>query len=93
MSYRCTISFKIIEPADLYLFLLQYKQECRKNIADNNISYVKVTRDFAKNYWEERQSEYYTTFDEFLDNYTCDDTVDFYKYAKEHDAIIEIKNI
>lgn len=30
----------------------------RKNIADNNISYVKVTRDFAKNYWEERQSEY-----------------------------------
>ena len=65
----------------------------RKNIADNNISYVKVTRDFAKNYWEERQSEYYTTFDEFLDNYTCDDTVDFYKYAKEHDAIIEIKNI
>ena len=32
-------------------------------------------------------------FDEFLDNYTCDDTVDFYKYAKEHDAIIEIKNI
>ena len=34
MSYRCTISFKIIEPADLYLFLLQYKQECRKNYAN-----------------------------------------------------------
>lgn len=65
----------------------------RKNIADNNISYVKVARDFAKNYWEERQSKYYTTFDEFLDNYTCDDTVDFYKYVKEHDVIIEIKNI
>lgn len=65
----------------------------RKNIADNNISYVKVIRDFAKKYWEERQSEYYSTFDEFLDNYTCDDTADFYRYAKEHDAIIEIKNI
>ena len=28
MSYRCTISFKIIEPTELYSFLLQYKQEC-----------------------------------------------------------------
>lgn len=34
MSYRCTISFKIIEPADLYSFLLQYKQECLKNYAN-----------------------------------------------------------
>lgn len=39
MSYRCTISFKIIEPTELYSFLLQYKQECLKNyvnIAEEN---------------------------------------------------------
>lgn len=64
-----------------------------KNIVDDNISYIKVTKDFARLYWKERQSEYYTTFDDFLNNFTCDDTMDFYKYVKEHDAIIKIRNI
>ena len=35
----------------------------------------------------------FDTYEEFMDNYTADDTEDLYEYAKKHDAIIKIKHM
>ena len=29
---------------------------------------------------------------EFIDNFTADDTEDFYEYASKHDAILEVED-
>lgn len=58
---------------------------------DTNIAEVYVSIDFARQYWNERLTEAYNTFDDFLDNFTCDDTEDFYEYASERNAIIRIE--
>ena len=54
-----------------------------------------VTRDFAWQYYNERieQSDYiYGNAYDFFENYIPSDIKDFYKYAKEHNAIIDICN-
>lgn len=61
------------------------------NMGDNNIADIIVSVDFAKQYWKENQAEYYKTFEDFYCNYTCDDTEDFYQYASERKAILDIE--
>ena len=48
--------------------------------------------DFLVQYVRERQSGLFKDLEKFLDEYTADDTEDFYEYAIEHKAIIAVEN-
>ena len=58
----------------------------------NNLSYVKVTMDFLDQYVREQKNGLFKNLEEFLNEYTADDTEDFYEYAMEHDAVISVVN-
>lgn len=67
---------------------------------DDDFTDIKVTKDFARQYFEETQDkthtrgniakDYYDCFEDWNDDYICDDTMDFYEYANERNAILEI---
>ena len=59
---------------------------------DDNTAYICVTKTFAEQYYEEciRPQWDYGSFEDFYDEYTSDDTLDFYDYAVKHNAIIDI---
>ena len=62
---------------------------------DNNLSGILVTEEFAEQYFNERIAMNYDetiVFDNWIMNHEASETMDFYQYAKEHNAIIEIKN-
>ena len=53
---------------------------------------MEVTIDFLVQYVRERQSGLFKDLEKFLDEYTADDTEDFYEYAIEHKAVITVEN-
>lgn len=60
-----------------------------------NLSEILVTEDFARQYFEEYCAEQYDEhidFDNWIMNYDASETEDFYKYAKEHNAVIDVKH-
>lgn len=70
-----------------------YRDTIEEHNDDWNLSEVWVIKDFAEQYYNNSENkEYYETFEDFLNEFTADDTEDFYEYAKEHNAIIEIEN-
>ena len=69
-----------------------YRDTIEEHDEVNNLSYVEVTIDFLGQYVRERQSGLFKDLEKFLDEYTADDTEDFYKYAIEHKAVIEVEN-
>lgn len=66
-----------------------YRDTIEEHDEDDNLSEILVTEDFAKKYVNECVGD---DFDDWFEGYTADNTMDFYQYAKEHDAIIEIRN-
>jgi hypothetical protein len=69
-----------------------YRDTIEEHDEVNNLSYVKVTMDFLDQYVRERQGGLFKNLEEFLNEYTADDTEDFYAYAMEHDAVISVVN-
>ena len=69
-----------------------YRDTIEEHDEVNNLSYVEVTTDFLAKYVKERQGEFFKDLEEFLNEYTADDTEDFYKYAMEHNAVISVEN-
>lgn len=67
-----------------------YRDTIEEHDEDDNLSAILVTEDFAKKYVNECVKD--DDFENWMTDYTADNTIDFYQYAKEHDAIIEIKN-
>jgi hypothetical protein len=59
---------------------------------DINLSYVIVTEDFVKQYFNECKSNLFKDIEEFLYEYTADDVEDFYDYAVKHNAVIAVEN-
>lgn len=58
-----------------------------------NLTEVQVTKEFAKQYFKDcGKSEYFKDFEEFYEEYTADDTEDFWAYATEHNAVIAKEN-
>lgn len=74
------------------LWICVYRDTIEEHDEINNLSYVCVTEDFAKQYFNECQKEYFKDFDEFMFEYTADNTQDFYEYAVKHNAVISIEN-
>lgn len=69
-----------------------YRDTIEEHDEVNNLSYVEVTMDFLDQYVRERQGGLFKDLGQFLDEYTADDTEDFYEYAREHGAVIAVEN-
>ena len=67
-----------------------YKDTIGKHDEVDNLAYVEVTMDFLKQYVKEQQDGFFKDVEEFLNEYTADNTEDFYEYAKEHGAVIGV---
>lgn len=68
-----------------------YRDTIEEHDEANNLAYVKVRMDFLDKYLRERQGGLFKNLKEFLDEYTADDTEDFYEYAKEHGEVIAVE--
>ena len=76
------------------IWICIYRDTIEEHDEDDNLAEVLVTEDFAKHYFNERinrDEENKITFEDFLNEYTADWTIDFYDYAKKHNAIIDVK--
>lgn len=78
------------------VWICVYRDTIEEHDDDWNLTEVLVTMDFAEQYFNEciATCEYneWKTLDEFLGEYTADDTEDFYAYAKSHNAVIQTEN-
>ena len=75
------------------IWICVYRDTIEEHDADENLTEVLVTKEFAEQYFNERYVEDGFTFEDFLDEYTADWTEDFYEYAMERNAVIEIKHL
>lgn len=74
------------------IWICVYRDTIEEHDDNNNLTEVQVTKEFAEQYVKERKSEYFDSFNGFWIEYTADDTEDFYEYAMEHNAVIQIEN-
>lgn len=78
------------------MWVCVYRDTIERHDEDWNLTEVLVTRDFAEQYFNECiascEDNPYKTFDDFLGEYTADDTEDFYQYAMEHNAVLDKMN-
>ena len=78
------------------VWITVYKDTIMQHDDDWNLSDIQVTEEFAKQYYAEckKNSECeWKSYEEFMNNFTADDTEDFYKYAREHKAILRIEHM
>lgn len=68
-----------------------YRDTVKEHDEVDNLAYVQVTMDFLAKYVRERQNDF-KDVEEFLNEYTADNTEDFYEYAMEHRAVIKVEN-
>lgn len=71
-----------------------YRDTIEDHNEDNNLSEILVTKDFARQYFDEciAKDDNQIVFGKWVMNHVADETMDFYQYAKEHNAIIEIRH-
>ena len=51
------------------IWICVYRDTIEEHDEVNNLSYVLVTKDFAKQYFNERQKEFYDSIEDFLNEY------------------------
>ena len=68
-----------------------YRDTIEEHDEIDNLAYVEVTMDFLEQYVKEVVTDF-EGLEEFLDEYTADNTLGFYKYAMEHNAVISVEN-
>lgn len=74
------------------IWICVYRDTIERHNDDWNLTEVKVTKDFFEQYYNKKHKEYYNSMEDFLNEYTADDTEDFYSYAMEHNAVLETEN-
>lgn len=77
-------------------WIVVYRDTIEKHNEDNNLSAILVSEDFVEQYFNEcisNKLDYTMSLGDWLIEYTADETMDFYQYAKEHNAIIEIQQL
>ncbi len=86
----------LLDSLDKEIYICVYRDTIEAHDEDNNLSEILVTKEFAEQYFNEciktKEWNEWKTFEEFSNEYIADDTEDFYDYAMEHNAIIEIHN-
>lgn len=74
-----------------------YRDTIEDHDKDWNLTDILVTEEFVKQYYNEcvasLEDNIFKTYEDFISEYTCDDTEDFYYYAKIHNAIISLEHI
>ena len=74
------------------IWICVYRDTIERHNDNNNLTEVQVTKEFAEQYFNEYQKECYDTLDDFLGEYTADETQDFYSYAMKHNAVLDKEN-
>ena len=74
------------------VWICVYRETIEAHDETENLADVQVTMDFLAKYVKERQGEFFKDLEEFLNEYTADNTEDFYEYAMEHGEVIQVKN-
>lgn len=72
------------------VWICVYKDTIRRHNDNDNLAHIKVLKSFAERYYKQQTDSEWKTFEEFLGNYTADETDDFYVYAKKNNAILEM---
>lgn len=84
-----------IESCGKLAWICVYRDTIEEHDEDWNLSEVLVMRDFARQYFEERQAKNYDesiVFEDWIMDYDADDTEDFYEYAMHHNAVLDIEH-
>ena len=84
-----------IVPCGSLIWICVYRDTIEDHTEDCNLAEVKVTEDFARQYFEECKAEQYDesiVFENWIMNYDADDTEDFYEYAMKHNAVLDIEH-
>lgn len=74
------------------MWICVYRDTIEEHDEIDNLAEVQVTREFVEQYVRERQDGIFNDVEEFLNEYTADNTEDFYEYAMEHGAVIQVNN-
>lgn len=75
------------------IWICVYRDTIEEHDDDWNLTEVQVTKEFAEQYFKEcNKGEYFKELEDFLTEYTADDTEDFYEYAMKHNAILDKEN-
>lgn len=74
------------------IWICVYRDTIEEHEDNNNLTEVQVTKEFAEQYFKEYQKQYYNNMEDFLNEYTADDTQEFYDYAMKHNAVIATEN-
>lgn len=74
------------------IWICVYRDTIEEHNDNWNLTEVKVTMECFEKYYNERCKEYYNSMEDFLNEYTADDTTDFYDYAMKHNAVLETEN-
>lgn len=61
---------------------------------DGNMSYITIPEIVFKQYYEEHKKDYCpsTTYESFKENYICDEVEDLYEFAKELNAVLNVRD-
>lgn len=71
-------------------WIFVYRDTIEEHDEIDNLAEVQVTREFVEQYVKERQDGLFDNVEEFLNEYTADNTEDFYEYAMKHNAVIKV---
>lgn len=69
-----------------------YRDTIEEHDEIDNLAEVQVTMEFVEQYVRERQNGIFDNVEEFLSEYTADNTEDFYEYAMKYGAVIQVNN-
>lgn len=69
-----------------------YRDTIEEHDEIDNLAEVQVTMEFVEQYVREKQNGIFDNVEEFLNEYTADNTEDFYEYAMKHKAVIQVNN-
>lgn len=68
-----------------------YRDTIEEHDMDDNLSQILVEREVVEQYFKDKNMDkYYDSVDDFLNEHIADETDDFYEYAKENGATMEI---
>ena len=73
--------------------LCVYRDTIEEHDCDWNLSEIDVPEEIARQFFEECLKDTnceWKTYEEFITNYTADDTEQLYDYAVKHDAVLSI---
>ena len=76
------------------IWICVYRDTIEEHNDNWNLTEVQVAREFAEQYFNEciatLEWNEFKNFEDFYEDYTADDTQDFYDYAMKHNAVIAI---